>query len=173
MLARVVLEEQLKEAEVIATQRTDEYIGACLFVSEYLFSLGVPSARQGSRIVLLLVPAAASNVLLKDMAGAVDRSDALRDLRTLRSLRPLVQVAVPGRHQYRGRRRKYLQDYLTPLPLPIVRCLGANLTTPCGASSVRRPLTTGAGVEVTWSLLITPCIVLVDGVLIAVYNSVV
>ena len=122
---------------------------------------------------MLLVPAAASNVLIKDMAGAVDRSDALRDLRTLRSLRPLVQVAVPGRRQYIGRRRKYLQDYLTPLPLPIVRCLGANLATPCGASSFRRPLTTGAGVEATWSHLVTPCMVLVDGVLIVVYASVV
>ena len=120
---------------------------------------------------MLLVPAAASNVLLKDMAGAVDRSDALRDLRTLRSLRPLVQVAVPGQHQYRGKPRKYLQDYLTPLPLPIV--LGANLVRPCGASSFLRPLTTGAGVEATWSHLVTPCIVLVDGVLIVVYTSVV
>ena len=107
------------------------------------------------------------------MAGAVDRSDALRDLRTLRSLRPLVQVAVPGRHQYRVERRKYLQDYLTPLPLPIVRCLGANLATPCGASSFRIPLPAGAGVEATWSHLITPCMVLVDGVLIVVYTSVV
>ena len=120
---------------------------------------------------MLLVPAAASNVLLKDMAGAVDRSDALRDLRTLRSLRPLVQVAVPGRHQYRVDPRKYLQDYLTPLPLPIV--LGANLVRPCGASSFLRPLTTGAGVEATWSHLVTPCMVLVDGVLIVVYTSVV
>ena len=68
---------------------------------------------------------------------------------------------------------EYLQDYLTPLPLPIVRCLGANLATPCGASSFRRPLTTGAGVEVTWSHLVVPCMVLVDGVLIAVYTSVV
>ena len=105
------------------------------------------------------------------MAGAVDRSDALRDLRTLRSLRPLVQVAVPGRHQYRVGRRKYLQDYLTPLPLPIVRCLGANLATPCGASSVRRPLTTGAGVEATWSHLVTPFMALDAGVLIDVYAS--
>ena len=105
------------------------------------------------------------------MAGAVDRSDALRDLRTLRSLRPLVQVAVPGRHQYRVGRRKYLQDYLMPLPLPIVRCLGANLATPCGVSSFRRPLTTGADVEATWSHLATPCMALDAEVLIVVYAS--
>ena len=107
------------------------------------------------------------------MAGALDRSDALRNLHTFRSLGPLVQVDVLGQHQYRAGTRKYLQDYLTPLPLPIVRCLAASLATPCGASSFCRPLTTGAGVKQTWSHLVTPSMALVDGVFIVMYTSVV
>ena len=50
-------------------------------------------------------------------------------------------------------------------------CLGANLATPCGASSFRRPLTTGAAVEATWSHLVAPCMVLDPGVLIVVFAS--
>ena len=46
------------------------------------------------------------HLLLKDMAGAVDPLDALRDLHTLRSLGPLLQVDVPRQHQYRARTMK-------------------------------------------------------------------
>ena len=82
------------------------------------------------------------NLLFEDMAGSVHRSDALCDLHTPGSLRPLVQVAVPGRYQYKGgRTRKYLLDYLAPLPLPIDFFLVATKATTCTGSLLWRLLT--------------------------------
>ena len=44
MLSCVVLGEQYKEAKVFATQWTDEYIGAFVFISEYFLSSRTPRA---------------------------------------------------------------------------------------------------------------------------------
>ena len=106
MLSCVVLGKQFKEAKVFATQWTDEYIGACVFISEYFLSSRTRRAWQWSRIVLFLptAGAGASILLLENMASSVHRSDALLDLQTRGPLRPLVQVVVPGQYQCRGGR---------------------------------------------------------------------